>query len=181
MEGLANRTQTHMLPTPQQNIAGPGQYAAISIQQTQQERMPPTYEEAQLAVQAVDIQQITNMEAEKQAIYRHPLLPLLAKLFEKCEQSTQTCELTPANAFDNEIKNGILQMNREGKSFYTEDRDLDNLVSIVFFILCIQVKTVSRLWYSILKTLHLLFIKLSCVSSITQIFRATSAKAFLSL
>lgn len=177
MEGLANRTQTHMLPTPQQNITGPGQYAAISIQQTQQERMPPTYEEAQLAVQAVDIQQITNLEAEKQAIYRHPLLPLLAKLFEKCEQSTQTCELTPANAFDNEIKNGILQMNREGKSFYTEDRDLDNLVSIVFLFFVFK----SKPFPGILKTLHLLFIKLSCVSSITQKFRATSTKAFLSL
>lgn len=73
------------------------------------------------------------MEAEKQAIYRHPLLPLLAKLFEKCEQSTQTCDCTPANAFDNEIKNGILQMNREGKPFYTDDRDLDNLVRRIFF------------------------------------------------
>lgn len=139
--------------------------------------MPPTYEEAQLAVQAVDIQQITNLEAEKQAIYRHPLLPLLAKLFEKCEQSTQTCELTPANAFDNEIKNGILQMNREGKSFYTEDRDLDNLVSIVFLFFVFK----SKPFPGILKTLHLLFIKLSCVSSVTQKFRATSTKAFLSL
>ena len=132
MEGLANRVQTHMLQS-QQNIPGAGHYG-MSLQQTQQDNMPPSYEEAQLAVQAVDIQQITNMEAEKQAIYRHPLLPLLAKLFEKCEQSTQTCESTPANAFDSEIKNGILQMNREGKPFYTEDRDLDNLVSIRFFL-----------------------------------------------
>lgn len=127
MEGLANRVQPHMLQA-QPNTAGPAHYGSISIQQTQADKMPPTYEEAQLAVQAVDIQQITNMEAEKQAIYRHPLLPLLAKLFEKCEQSTQTCESTPANAFDNEIKNGILQMNREGKPFYTDDRELDNLM-----------------------------------------------------
>jgi len=127
MEGLANRVQPHMLQA-QQNSAGTPHYGGITIQQTQAEKMPPTYEEAQLAVQAVDMQQITNMEAEKQAIYRHPLLPLLARLFEKCEQSTQTCEATPANSFDNEIKNGILQMNREGKPFYTDDRELDNLV-----------------------------------------------------
>lgn len=133
MEGLANRVApSHMLQA-QQNIAGSAQYGAISLQQAQAEKMPPSYEEAQLAVPGVDIQQITNMEAEKQAIYRHPLLPLLAKLFEKCEQSTQTCECTPANAFDNEIKNGILQMNREGKPFYTDDRDLDNLVRMIFF------------------------------------------------
>lgn len=134
MEGLANRGQPHMLQA-QPNIAGQPHYGSISIQQTQAEKMPPSYEEAQLAVQAVDIQQITNMEAEKQAIYRHPLLPLLAKLFEKCEQSTQTCESTPANAFDNEIKNGILQMNREGKPFYTDDRDLDNLVRKTTFLI----------------------------------------------
>lgn len=127
MEGLTNRVQPHMLQG-QQNPAGTSHYGSISMQQTQAEKMPPTYEEAQLAVQAVDIQQITNMEAEKQAIYRHPLLPLLARLFEKCEQSTQTCEATPANAFDHEIKNGILQMNREGKPFYTDDRELDNLM-----------------------------------------------------
>ncbi|XP_067037572.1 homeobox protein PKNOX1-like [Acropora muricata] len=127
MEGLANRVQPHMLQA-QQNSAGTPHYGGITIQQTQAEKMPPTYEEAQLAVQAVDMQQITNMEAEKQAIYRHPLLPLLARLFEKCEQSTQTCEATPANSFDNEIKNGILQMNREGKPFYTDDRELDNLM-----------------------------------------------------
>lgn len=134
MEGLANRVQPHMLQA-QPNAAGPAHYGSISIQQTQADKMPPTYEEAQLAVQAVDIQQITNMEAEKQAIYRHPLLPLLAKLFEKCEQSTQTCESTPANAFDNEIKNGILQMNREGKPFYTDDRELDNLVRKQLFLI----------------------------------------------
>lgn len=133
MEGLANRVApSHMLQA-QQNIAGSAHYGAISLQQTQAEKMPPSYEEAQLAVQGVDLQQITNMEAEKQAIYRHPLLPLLAKLFEKCEQSTQTCECTSANSFDSEIKTGIIQMNREGKPFYTEDRELDNLVSIIFF------------------------------------------------
>lgn len=133
MEGLANRVPpSHMLQA-QQNIAGSTHhYGAISLQQSQADKMPPSYEEAQLAVQAMDIQQITNMEAEKQAIYHHPLLPLLAKLFEKCEESTQTCECTPANAFDNEIKNGIIQMNRDGKPFYTEDRDLDNLVRIIF-------------------------------------------------
>lgn len=134
MEGLANRVApSHMLQA-QQNIAGSAHYGAISLQQTQAEKMPPSYEEAQLAVQGVDLQQITNMEAQKQAIYRHPLLPLLAKLFEKCEQSTQTCECTSADTFDGEIKKGIIQMNREGKPFYTEDRDLDNLVRIIFFL-----------------------------------------------
>lgn len=128
MEGLANRVATsHMLQG--QNIATSAHYGGISLQQTPADKMPPpSYDEAQITVQAVDLQQLSNMEAEKQAIYRHPLLPLLAKLFEKCEQSTQTCECTPATAFDNEIKNGILQMNREGKPFYTEDRDLDNLM-----------------------------------------------------
>ena len=130
MEGLANRVATsHMLQG--QNIATSAHYGGISLQQTPADKLPPpSYDEAQITVQAVDLQQLSNMEAEKQAIYRHPLLPLLAKLFEKCEQSTQTCECTPATAFDNEIKNGILQMNREGKPFYTEDRDLDNLVRI---------------------------------------------------
>lgn len=135
MEGLANRVATsHMLQG--QNIAGSAHYGGISLQQTPADKMhPPSYDEAQIAVQAVDLQQLSNMEAEKQAIYRHPLLPLLAKLFEKCEQSTQTCECTPATAFDDEIKKGILQMNREGKPFYTDDRDLDNLVRQAYILL----------------------------------------------
>lgn len=117
----------HLLSAPQ-NINVQSHYAGIPMPQPLQERLPPSYEEAQLAAQNADIQQISNMEAEKHAIYRHPLFPLLALLFEKCEQTTATCECPPCPAFDNEIKDYIIQHNREGKPFFTEDADLDTLV-----------------------------------------------------
>lgn len=89
--------------------------------QQAQEKLPPAYEEAHLAVQ--------NIDGEKLAIYRHPLFPLLAMLLEKCEVATQTSECPTSATFDNDIKNYIMQHNREGKPFFTDDQELDNLVS----------------------------------------------------
>lgn len=84
------------------------------------EKLSPAYDEAHLAVQ--------NIDGEKLAIYRHPLFPLLAMLLEKCELATQTNECPSSTTFDNDIKNYIMQHNRDGKPFFTEDQELDNLV-----------------------------------------------------
>ena len=128
MEGLANRMATNHLLSAPQNVTVQPHYGGIPMSQ-QRDRLPPSYEEAQFAAQQnADIQQINNMEAEKHAIYRHPLFPLLGLLFEKCEQTTATSECPPCSTFDNEIKDFIIQHNREGKPFFTEDADLNTLV-----------------------------------------------------
>lgn len=64
---------------------------------------------------------------------RHPLFPLLALLFEKCEQSTQGSEGTTSASFDVDIENFVRKQEKEGKPFFCEDPETDNLVSITRF------------------------------------------------
>lgn len=115
MEQTPITNRANMLST-QPNITS----SPFSGLQQSQEKLPPAYDEAHLAVQ--------NIDGEKLAIYRHPLFPLLAMLLEKCELATQTNECPTATTFDNDIKNYIMQHNRDGKPFFTEDQELDNLV-----------------------------------------------------
>uniref|UniRef100_A0A8C1VFU1 Pbx/knotted 1 homeobox 1.2 n=1 Tax=Cyprinus carpio TaxID=7962 RepID=A0A8C1VFU1_CYPCA len=70
----------------------------------------------------------TPMEVYKTAIYRHPLFPLLALLFEKCEQSTQSSECVTSASFDVDIENFVRNQEKEGKASFSEDPDLDNLM-----------------------------------------------------
>ncbi|XP_030199584.1 homeobox protein PKNOX1.1 isoform X2 [Gadus morhua] len=70
----------------------------------------------------------TPMDADKTAIYRHPLFPLLALLFEKCEQSTQSSDCITSASFDVDIENFVRSQEKEGKAFFSEDPDLDNLM-----------------------------------------------------
>lgn len=64
---------------------------------------------------------------------RHPLFPLLALLFEKCEQSTQSSDCVTSASFDVDIENFVRNQEKEGKAFFSEDPDLDNLVRTVVF------------------------------------------------
>ncbi|XP_017554515.1 homeobox protein PKNOX1 isoform X1 [Pygocentrus nattereri] len=70
----------------------------------------------------------TPMEAQKAAIYRHPLFPLLALLFEKCEQSTQSSECVTSASFDVDIQNFVRSQEKESKAFFSEDPELDSLM-----------------------------------------------------
>ncbi|KAK2089870.1 Homeobox protein pknox1 [Saguinus oedipus] len=58
---------------------------------------------------------------------KHPLFPLLALLFEKCEQSTQGSEGTTSASFDVDIENFVRKQEKEGKPFFCEDPETDNL------------------------------------------------------
>ncbi|XP_036396212.1 homeobox protein PKNOX1-like isoform X2 [Megalops cyprinoides] len=70
----------------------------------------------------------TSMDADKDSIYRHPLFPLLALLFEKCEQSTQGSDCVTSASFDVDIENFVRTQEKEGKAFFSDDPDLDNLM-----------------------------------------------------
>ncbi|XP_062383956.1 homeobox protein PKNOX1 isoform X1 [Sardina pilchardus] len=70
----------------------------------------------------------TPMDADKEAIYRHPLFPLLALLFEKCEQSTQSSECVSSASFDVDIENFVRSQEKEGKAFFSDDPELDSLM-----------------------------------------------------
>lgn len=62
------------------------------------------------------------------AFRRHPLFPLLALLFEKCEQSTLSSDCITSASFDVDIENFVRNQEKEGKPFFSEDPELDNLV-----------------------------------------------------
>uniref|UniRef100_A0A9J7X1R4 Pbx/knotted 1 homeobox 1.1 n=2 Tax=Cyprinus carpio TaxID=7962 RepID=A0A9J7X1R4_CYPCA len=70
----------------------------------------------------------TQMDVYKACIYRHPLFPLLALLFEKCEQSTQGSDCVTSASFDVDIENFVRVQEKDGKAFFSEDPDLDNLM-----------------------------------------------------
>ncbi|XP_010788783.1 homeobox protein PKNOX1 [Notothenia coriiceps] len=70
----------------------------------------------------------TPMDVDKASIYRHPLFPLLALLFEKCEQSTLSSDCITSASFDVDIENFVRNQEKEGKPFFSEDPELDNLV-----------------------------------------------------
>lgn len=68
------------------------------------------------------------MDTDKASIYRHPLFPLLALLFEKCEQSTQGPDSVSSASFDVDIENFVRSQEKESKVFFSEDPELDNLM-----------------------------------------------------
>ncbi|KAL7865362.1 hypothetical protein SRHO_G00106090 [Serrasalmus rhombeus] len=70
----------------------------------------------------------TPMDTDKASIYRHPLFPLLALLFEKCEQSTQGPECVSSASFDVDIENFVRSQEKDSKTFFSEDPELDNLM-----------------------------------------------------
>ncbi|KAF3841525.1 hypothetical protein F7725_007387, partial [Dissostichus mawsoni] len=75
-----------------------------------------------------DLDPQAQLESDKRAVYRHPLFPLLALLFEKCEQATQGSECITSASFDVDIENFVHQQEREHKPFFSEDPELDNLM-----------------------------------------------------
>ncbi|RVE63552.1 hypothetical protein OJAV_G00137500 [Oryzias javanicus] len=77
---------------------------------------------------SVTLDNQTQLESDKRAVYRHPLFPLLALLFEKCEQATQGSECITSASFDVDIENFVHQQEQEHKPFFSEDPELDNLM-----------------------------------------------------
>lgn len=79
---------------------------------------------------------------------RHPLFPLLALLFEKCEQATQGSECITSASFDVDIENFVHQQEQDHKPFFSEDPELDNLVNMSLVALFVSSSAV----YLLLKT-----------------------------
>ncbi|KAG8568236.1 hypothetical protein GDO81_013934 [Engystomops pustulosus] len=88
----------------------------------------PTSSAAANPVPGAPIDPQAQLEADKRAVYRHPLFPLLTLLFEKCEQATQGSECITSASFDVDIENFVHQQEQEHKPFFSEDPELDNLM-----------------------------------------------------
>ncbi|KTF94933.1 hypothetical protein cypCar_00016802 [Cyprinus carpio] len=88
----------------------------------------PTASAAGATQVSVTLDPQAQLESDKRAVYRHPLFPLLALLFEKCEQATQGSECITSASFDVDIENFVHQQEQDHKPFFSEDPELDNLM-----------------------------------------------------
>ncbi|XP_030076696.1 homeobox protein PKNOX2 isoform X5 [Microcaecilia unicolor] len=95
---------------------------------TQAVHIPASSVAANTPVPSTPVDPQAQLEADKRAVYRHPLFPLLTLLFEKCEQATQGSECITSASFDVDIENFVHQQEQEHKPFFSEDPELDNLM-----------------------------------------------------
>lgn len=59
---------------------------------------------------------------------RHPLFPLLALLFEKCELATQSSECPTTESFNLDIQAFVRHQDNEGKPFFTDNHEVNDLM-----------------------------------------------------
>ncbi|XP_067909948.1 homeobox protein PKNOX2 isoform X2 [Heterodontus francisci] len=88
----------------------------------------PSSTAAATPVATVPLDPQAQLESDKRAVYRHPLFPLLALLFEKCEQATQGSECITSASFDVDIENFVHQQEQEHKPFFSDDPEIDSLM-----------------------------------------------------
>ncbi|XP_036366964.1 homeobox protein PKNOX1-like isoform X2 [Octopus sinensis] len=69
-----------------------------------------------------------SLEHEKKAICRHPLFPLMALLFEKCERATQTPDCPAGDNFDVDIQAFVQHQEKDRNPFFSDDTELDSLM-----------------------------------------------------
>lgn len=73
-----------------------------------------------------------QFEADKRAVYKHPLFPLLALLFERCEQATQSSDNSMSESFNMDIQAFVQHQERDRKPFLINDPEIDGLVQTTF-------------------------------------------------
>ncbi|XP_060533997.1 homeobox protein PKNOX2-like [Cylas formicarius] len=69
-----------------------------------------------------------QFEADKRSIYKHPLFPLLALLFERCELATQSSEPQSSDAFNLDIQAFVQHQERDRKPFLANEPEIDGLM-----------------------------------------------------
>lgn len=63
--------------------------------------------------------------------FRHPLFPLLALVFERCEQATQCAEVPSSEGFNMDIQAFVQHQDKDQRPFFTNDDEVDGLVSVL--------------------------------------------------
>ncbi|CAH1118560.1 unnamed protein product [Phaedon cochleariae] len=69
-----------------------------------------------------------QFEADKRAVYKHPLFPLLALLFERCELATQSSDSQSSEAFNLDIQAFVQHQERDRKPFLANEPEIDGLM-----------------------------------------------------
>lgn len=76
-------------------------------------------------------------------IFRHPLFPLMALLFEKCEALSLAGESAQVTSFDADIQTFVRHQEKEKRPFFSDNEELDGLVmhpELFLSFLCRHVK-----------------------------------------
>lgn len=87
---------------------------------------PPTASPPPAA--STDGQAQAQLESDKRAVYKHPLFPLLALLFEKCERATQSAEAPCSESFSTDIQAFVQHQEQDRKPFFSDDPEVDGLM-----------------------------------------------------
>ncbi|XP_045468460.1 homeobox protein PKNOX2-like isoform X2 [Harmonia axyridis] len=69
-----------------------------------------------------------QFEADKRSVYKHPLFPLLALLFERCELATQSSDTQSSEAFNLDIQAFVQHQERDRKPFLANEPEIDGLM-----------------------------------------------------
>ncbi|KAK9892491.1 hypothetical protein WA026_020481 [Henosepilachna vigintioctopunctata] len=69
-----------------------------------------------------------QFEADKRSVYKHPLFPLLALLFERCELATQSSDAQSSEAFNLDIQAFVQHQERDRKPFLANEPEIDGLM-----------------------------------------------------
>ncbi|XP_022241992.1 homeobox protein PKNOX2-like isoform X2 [Limulus polyphemus] len=77
---------------------------------------------------AMDPTTQAQFEADKRAVYKHPLFPLLALLFEKCEIAMQSAEAPLSESFTMDIQAFVQHQERDRKPIFIDDPEVDGLM-----------------------------------------------------
>ncbi|XP_051993437.1 homeobox protein Meis1-like isoform X1 [Xyrauchen texanus] len=109
-------------------------HAARAMQAVHVSHGPPLHHYPHPAAPGVPLPVNGALKRDKDAIYGHPLFPLLALVFEKCELATctpreigVTGDVCSSESFDEDITVFSKQMRAE-KPFFSSNPDLDNLM-----------------------------------------------------
>lgn len=69
-----------------------------------------------------------QFEADKRSIYKHPLFPLLALLFEKCELATQSAECPSSEGFNVDIQAFVQHQQQDKRPLLSESEEANELM-----------------------------------------------------
>lgn len=99
--------------------------------------MPPGFSSAGMPISASELASATQFsssqdraqfEADKHAVYEHPLFPLLALLLEKCELATHSGDFICGESLVSDVQTFLRHQQRDCKPFLSSQPEIDELM-----------------------------------------------------
>jgi len=113
---------------------------------------PPSHHATKLSIEDIESPQfrskMTVDEADKQAIIRHPLYPLLVMLLKKCDEATQSIDVPSLESIDSEVRLYFQQQNDDWSPTLSDSDETNELMVMAIQILrfhLIELKKVQEL------------------------------------